>query len=176
MKRFLPLLLALCLCLSLAACGGQSKTAVGTWNARLSIKRLVGEGLGQILDHLKTTDVKVTLELHEDKSFLVTVDGSGVASAVQEAATAYFTGLLDSLGLTQEQYEQICGKSLETMIEEAVGKIDQGVLSRDVTGTYTEEKGSLVFKSNGFSARGSWEDDLLTLTVIGVGKMTFTRG
>ncbi len=176
MKKCIALLLALCLCLSLAACGGQTQTAVGTWNARLDLKRLVGESLGEILDHLQTTDVKVTLVLHEDKSFHLTVDGTGVASAVQEAATAYFTGMLDSLGLTQEQYEQITGKSLETMIEEAVGKIDQKVLSRDLTGTYTEEKGDLVLKASGLSAKGSWEGDLLTLTITGIGKMTFTRG
>ena len=146
MKRLFALLLTLCLCLPLAACGGLTQTAMGTWNARLDLKRLVGEGLGGILDHLKSTDVSVTMVLHEDKSFHLTVDGTGVAAAVQEAATAYFTDLLDSLGVTQEQYEQISGKSLETMIEEAVGKIDQTVLSRDVTGTYTEEKGDLVLK------------------------------
>ena len=176
MKKLFALLLALCLCLSLAGCGGQTQSAAGTWKSKLDLKRLVGERLGEILDHLKSTDVSVTLVLHEDKSFHLTVDGTGVAAAVQEAATAYFTGLLDSLGLSQEQYEQISGKSLETMIEEAVGKIDQEVLSRDVTGTYTEEKGSLVLKAKCLSARGSWEGDVLTLTVAGIGKMTFTRG
>ena len=98
MKKLFALLLALCLCLSLAGCGGQTQSAAGTWNARLDLKRLVGERLGEILDHLKSTDVSVTLVLHEDKSFHLTVDGTGVAAAVQEAATAYFTGLLDSLG------------------------------------------------------------------------------
>ena len=176
MKKAFALLLALCLVLSLAACGGQSKTAAGTWKSKLDLKDLVSDKLDDILDRLEKTDMEVTLVLHEDKTFLLTMDGTGVAAAVQEAATAYFTGLLDSLGLSQEQYEQISGKSLETMIEEAVGKIDQEVLSRDVTGTYTEEKGSLVLKAKGLSARGSWEGDVLTLTVAGIGKMTFTRG
>lgn len=62
------------------------------------------------------------------------------------------------------------------MIEEAADKINAEILSRDVTGTYTEEEDSLVLRAKGFSARGSWEEDLLTLTVAGIGKMIFTRG
>ena len=176
MKKPFALLLALCLCLSLAACGGQSKPAAGTWKSRLELKDLVSDKMVDILDHLEKTDLEVTLVLQEDKTFRLTVDGTGVADAVKEAATAFFAELLDSLGVSPEQYEQISGKSLETMIEEAVGKIDQEVLSRDVTGTYTEEKGSLVLQAKGLSARGSREGDVLTLTIAGIGKMTFTRG
>lgn len=90
MKKSLALLLALCLCLSLAACGGQTKSAAGTWNGKLDLKHLVGDGFGEILDHLKSTDVKVTLVLREDKGFQLTMDGTGVAAAVKEAATVFF--------------------------------------------------------------------------------------
>ena len=62
------------------------------------------------------------------------------------------------------------------MIEEAAGKINTEILSQGVTGTYTEEKGTLLLKAKGFSARGSWEGDVLSLNASGVGKMTFTRG
>ena len=176
MKKAFALLLALCLVLSLAACGGQSKTAAGTWKSKLDLKDLVSDKLDEILDRLEKTDMEVTLVLHEDKTFLLTMDGTGVADAVKDAAAAFFAEVLDSLGICQEQYEQISGKSLETMIEEAAGKINTEILSQGVTGTYTEEKGTLLLKAKGFSARGSWEGDVLSLNASGVGKMTFTRG
>ena len=176
MKKLFALLLAFCLLLSLPACGGRSKTAVGTWNSKLDLKNLVGDRLDEILDYLESTDVEVTLVMKEDKTFTMTLDGNGVASAVKKAATAFFADLLDSLGITQAQYEEITGKSLEATIEEAAGKIDAGILSGTVSGTYRDEKGSLILTAKGFSAKGSYEGDLLSLNASGAGKMTFTRG
>lgn len=176
MKKFFTLLLALCLVLSLTACGGPNKTAAGTWNSKLDLRDLVGDELDEILNYLESTDVEVTFVMKEDKTFTMTVDGSEVASAVKAAATAFFVDLLDSLGITQAQYEAITGKSLESMIGEAVGIINDEVLRRTVTGTYKDERGSLTLSAKSFSARGSWEGDLLSLTVPGIGKMLFTRG
>lgn len=89
MKKLFALLLAFCLLLSLPACGGRSKTAVGTWNSKLDLKNLVGDRLDEILDYLESTDVEVTLVMKEDKTFTMTLDGNGVASAVKKAATAF---------------------------------------------------------------------------------------
>ena len=54
-------------------------------------------------------DISFNVVMKEDKTFTMTLDGNGVASAVKKAATAFFADLLDSLGITQAQYEDRTG-------------------------------------------------------------------
>ena len=131
--------------------------------------------LDEILDYLENTDVEVTLVMHEDKTFSMTMDYTGIVSAVKEAVTAYLTDRLNSMGITLEQYEEIAGISLKAMIEEFLQKMDSDGLSQIVTGTYTENRGSLVFTAREFNSKGSWEGDRLSLNAGALGELVLTR-
>lgn len=176
MKKIFALLLALCLLPAMAACGGAGKTVVGTWNSKVDLKEYLGSELGEMGDYLQSVDVEMKLVMNENKTFVMELDATAVIPAMKDAMMSYMTDMLDSMGMTADQFEAAYGSSLEAVVEETIQEMDTTGLNETISGTYTEENGKLILSANGTDNTGSWEDDELSLDLDDYGQLTFTRG
>ena len=175
MKRIFTLVLALCLVFALAACGG-SKTAAGSWQAKVNLADIAGDELGDMAGYFKDVNVDVNLEMRTDKTFTLNIDAASAAPAMKDGMRAYVEDMLGQMGLTAEDYEAQSGKTLDAIIDEALSEFNSGELSQTFSGTYTDEGGKLLLSADdGSTNTGTWEEDVLTLDVETIGQLAFTR-
>ena len=185
--KLMALVLALALVLSLTACSGSKKTIDGSWKCSLDFsKAMEGEMLSESEDDgqmfteeqkqamkdavakmVNGVDMKMNLDLKEDKSFTMEMDEASVKASAEilkanmaEAVPALFCAMFgieaDQLDETLDQF----GMSLEDLNASYAEEFNPEELLEDmekVTGTYTYEEGKLVLTPA--------DGDPMTLTV-----------
>ncbi len=151
-------------------------TPAGTWYAQINLAEVAGDELGELAAYLGDANVDLILELKDDNSFTLQMDGTAMLPVLKDAFRAYLNDMLSSMGMTAADYEAAAGQSLDVLIDEALAELDISDLNKSVTGTYTEADGSLTLSPLlGTPLRGSWEGDSLTLTDDDIGLIRFTR-
>ena len=177
MKRSFALLLLLCIALALAACG-SSERPVGNWTAQVMLFEIAGDDLydmAEMAPALADLTVDIDLALRGDETFLLTVDGSSSEATVNEALRAYLDEKMGEMGLTAEEYEEITGKPLETVMDEFSQNVNLEELVM-IKGSYTQEGTTLILTAeDGSIYYGTWEGDTLRLDMSGYGQLSFTR-
>lgn len=116
-KRVLTLMMALVMILGLVGCGGGGKNPAGTYSlTKMSFgeEEMDVEGLGALFE----VEIDVTLELKEDKSFVLDF------GVLQDGETTSGTWKLDgtSLVLTAEGEEQACSYDGKTIVLDVEGE------------------------------------------------------
>jgi uncharacterized lipoprotein YehR (DUF1307 family) len=175
MKKFFALLLVVCLVFALAGCGG-SKSPAGTWQAKINLAEVAGDELAELKDYLKDANVDLALEMREDKTYTLSMDGTALKPVLKDAFRAYLNDMLTQMGMTAEDFESLSGQSIDAMIDEALEQMDTSELNKSVNGTYTEDGGKVTLTpESGTVLSGTWEGDTLTLHDDDLGDIAFTR-
>ena len=175
MKKTIALLLVLVMALALCACG--SKTVVGTWEARQNVAEILGSAEGNPLaKYMGDVDILVQLEMKDDNSFTMTLDGTAMADAMRGALRAYLTDVCAENGTTLDALAEASNTTVDQLIDAMLQAQTPEDLTRTITGTYTVD-GSKVSMSydEGGTREATWEKNKLSVPTSGDGSMTFTR-
>jgi outer membrane protein assembly factor BamD (BamD/ComL family) len=151
-------------------------TPTGTWYAQINLAEVAGDELGELAAYLGDANVDLILELKDDNSFTLQMDGTALLPVLKDAFRAYLNDMLSSMGMTAADYEAAAGQSVDALIDEALAELDISELNESVSGTYTDADGSLTLSPFlGTPLRGSWEGDDMVLYDDDLGAIRFTR-
>lgn len=178
MKKRISLALALVLLFALCACGAPAakKAVAGTWEGAMDMTDSLSAEMGELAQYLPEAKVTVRLEMAEDGTFTLVVDGSSMLPAMREAVRAYLENYCAQAGLNLADMAAASGMSVDELIDAAMADVDTEELTNSSTGTYTDDNGTLTLQFDGGIAReGTWVEDTLTLPVEQLGDITFTR-
>ena len=174
MKKAFALLLILALALALCACG--SKSVVGAWEAVQDMTEGMTASGSPIAAYMKNVKVIVRLELREDGSCTMLLDGSSMITEVRNAVREYLEASCAANGSSLEEKAAASGLTVDQVIDMVMEGQETDDLTRSIDGTYTVAENTLTFNFEGGSSRtGTWEKDNLFLTTDQLGDICFTR-
>ena len=175
MKKLFALLLALCMAVSLAACGGAGNKVAGTWTGTVDATEYLLKETPELDGYLKNAPVSITLELTADGNYTMNTDATTIIPAFKEAMRSYFVAYCEEQGVTVEQLEEAMKMTLDELIDSTFDDMDTGDLTETVTGAYSVSEGKIVFDPGSFArVDGVWSGDMMSFT-IDIGDVTLYR-
>lgn len=175
MKKAFALLLALVMVFALCACGA-SKTVVGNWEAQVDVAKAMGDELGEFAQYMTEAKIAVRLNMKEDNTFEMVLDGSTMLPAMRDAIKAYLEDYCTQSGMSLDDLASMTGMTVDQIIDMVIDEVDTSELTNSSTGTYSVDKNTVTLNfDEGTSRNGTWEGDSLTLPVEELGEITFTR-
>lgn len=174
MKKTFVLILVLVLVFALCACG--SKTVVGTWEAQQSLTKIMGASDSALVKYMTDVNILVRLELEEDGSFVMTMDGTSMIPALRDAVKSYLEDSCAANGTSLDALAAAGGLTADQLIDKVMESQNTETLTRSVNGTYTVEDSAVTLNfETGTSRTGTWEKDQLSIPTEELGDINFIR-
>ena len=181
--KFAALFLTLALVFSFAACSNQGKTAkapdgkapeaevtiVGDWKCSIDMSKVIeqsmedsGKDAAQYFD-FSGLKMVMNLTFKEDGTVRMSADAKKLIEDIRQPMKDGLVKYIESLGMTEEDFESASGMKLSSMIDELVNKMSTSDdLAMEKEGKYKLEGDKLFLIEDGEEFK---DDDYCTITL-----------
>lgn len=176
--KFAALFLTLALVFSFAACSNQGKTAkapeakvtiVGDWKCTIDMSKAIEQSMEDsgkdVAQYFDFSGLKMVMNatFKEDGTVRMSADAKKLIEDIRQPMKEGLVKYIESLGMTEEDFESATGKKLSSMIDELVNQMaSSDDLAMEKEGKYKLEGDKLFLIEDGEEFK---DDDYCTITL-----------
>lgn len=157
------------------AAAGDASEIAGTWLGTVDILQIIVEMDPDLGNYMEKAPVSLTMELHDDGTYTMEMDGSTILPELRAAMYAYIDQLCEENGVTVAEFEEAQGESLEDIIEDALEEMDLSSMNQTIEGVYELSGTELILDKGAEETRCSYTGDSITFSLEGLGDVVLTR-
>lgn len=151
----------------------------GTWIAMLNMKDTIVQTdpeWAEALSSVPIIPLYVVLEMKADGSYTMRMDASAIVPALREAMRAYIEEVCKQSNITQEQFEEQAGMSVDEVLAAATDGMDlSSVNEKTLEGTYTLNGSDLTLDPGQQETVVAFGAGLIVIPMDEQGELLFTR-
>ena len=176
--KFAALFLTLALVFSFAACSNQGKTAkapeakvtiVGDWKCTIDMSKAIEQSMEDsgkdVAQYFDFSGLKMVMNatFKEDGTVRMSADAAKLMEDMRQPMKDGLVKYIESVGMTEDDFEAATGKKLSSMIDELVNKMaSSDDLAMEKEGKYKLEGDKLFLIEDGEEFK---DDDYCTITL-----------